>query len=603
MTIIVFADIQSNQTSASNQLNSRLGQLLAIVNGNFRPLTPAEAAELALLKQLVGDPTKGTPGVTDYSLDPLFVATRDLFSPPVETWTTEGSGDFRAGWILPGVDLSGSGDGDPLSNVENGGPFVQPQGAGNWAAVVQFSAIYGILSTDASVPPAVALDAAGKTIANNLPSDVYAQFTRDFFSAMGEINGNLPLAQRIFAILLQEGYDPAGNGGDGEAQVRAYELAQVLRILIKRGITQYEQQLGRRVNEALDSIQNVGDTLPPSQIGIDLPELEDQTDYKIVADNIRAMQPLYFSAMLEELKVFQVVDKLVELFQSGTLPIGRGLAGNFLYKYWKEAPNRISESERRSFYARNFGMAGGDDGGMPNREFQNLWMRFVSAVSSFIRQNNIDNLLRAAIPAAVSQEAVRKAGRDLSANLTLYGYGMAYFAATELQKQIKDIITLLSDPDIKQAYGARDMWQVVDQVATLELGGAKNSVRCRTMATAGAIIMAWLALNARKLASTGFEPVLDVNLIRNPIPNPNKATTAPTDYDLVNACEQWLAVTGAEEEQVEQFAQPKEAPVITGKPIQIPAVARDALESAGITLPMGMGLGLSNMPGRRPPHH
>src|SRR5262249_55688655 len=147
-----------------------------------------------------------------------------------------------------------------------------------------------------------------------------------YFGAMGEIQGNLKLAQRIFAILLQEGYDPGANDGVGEVQVRADELAQVLRILVKRGITPNEEQLGRRVNEALDSIQNVSDTLPPSQIPIDLPELEDQTDYQIVVDNIRAMQPIYFAAMLEELKVFQVVDKLVELFQNGVLPISRGAA-------------------------------------------------------------------------------------------------------------------------------------------------------------------------------------------------------------------------------------------------------------------------------------
>ena len=48
------------------------------------------------------------------------------------------------------------------------------------------------------------------------------------------------------------------------------------------------------------------------------------------------------------------------------------------------------------------------------------------------------------------------------------------------------------------AYGARDMWQVIDQVATLELGGARNSARYRTLATCGAIITTWLAKNVDK---------------------------------------------------------------------------------------------------------
>jgi hypothetical protein len=56
----------------------------------------------------------------------------------------------------------------------------------------------------------------------------------------------------------------------------------------------------------------------------------------------------------------------------------------------------------------------------------------------------------------------------------------------------------------------------------------------------------------------------------------------------VNACEQWLAVTGTSDERVEEYAQPIEGPNMTSRPIQIPSVARDALEAAGIALPMGV---------------
>jgi hypothetical protein len=597
MSTILFIDIQANEQAERTRIANRLLALQDIAMR--RTLTPAEMAEQARLTKL--------QAIDSLSLDPLFVGARDLFKPIflLNGTTTPpdlfGEGASDAGSIVTAV-VVGEGDaatGAPETDFTTDG----------WPNVVRFAAIYGILVTDSATPPAVVASSDSSSVTADPSDPAYVSFNSAFFRAVGEINGSLPLALRVFPILLQEGQQPSnGNIGELIDQIRAAELAQVLRNLAQRGITVGEEQLRRRVNEALNSIQNVGDSLPPSQIGIDLPELEDQTDYQIVEDNIRAMQPIYFSAMLEELKVFHVVDKLVELFQNGILAIGRGNAGNFLYRYWKEAPNRISEAERRNFYARCLGVPGGDDGGMPNREFQDLWMRFISAVSSFVRQNNIDNLLRAAIPAAVTQEAVRKSGRDLAANITLHGYGMTYFAATELQKQIKDVIGLLSDPDIKGAYGARDMWQVVDQVATLELGGAKNSVRYRTMATAGAIIMAWLAKSAKKLAATGIGPVLDVDMIRSPVPNPQKATTNPTDYDLVNACEQWLAVTGAEEGQVEQFAQPREAPVTTGKPIQIPSVARDALEAAGIALPTGMGLELSHNVGtlnghRRHPHH
>jgi hypothetical protein len=439
--------------------------------------------------------------------------------------------------------------------------------------------VYGILSADREEPPAYHLST------RTLPFDASTarrsqQFGKALFAAQGEYRTNKRLFDAVLPILVK-----IGEQGTQD-EVKGIEWAQVIRYLLKRGIAATEPQLGRRVDEALNSIQNIGDDLPPSFIGIDLPDLEEEgtTDHEIVADNVIALQPAYFAAMFEELKVFQVVDKLVELFQNGILPIGKGNAGDSLFKYWKETATRVSEQERRSFYARTLGFVGGDDGGMPNREFNDLWMRFISAVSSFIRQNNVDDLLRTKIPGAISQQQVRKAGRDLAANLSLHGYGMAYFMATDLQRQVKDVIKLLSDPDIKSAYGARDMWQVIDQVATLELGGSKNSVRYRTMAASGAIIIAWLAKKSRELSSTSFGPVLDLDEIRNPGPRPSgsKPTTNPTDFDLVNACEQWLAVTGTQEEQVEDFAQPKEAPNMTSKPIQIPSIARDMLESVGV---------------------
>jgi hypothetical protein len=69
--------------------------------------------------------------------------------------------------------------------------------------------------------------------------------------------------------------------------------------------------------------------------------------------------------------------------------------------------------------------------GSPNRDFNDLWLRFVSSVSAYVRQQRVDDLLRARIPNPVSQQLVRKAGRDIANNLSVHGYGMAYFIATE----------------------------------------------------------------------------------------------------------------------------------------------------------------------------
>jgi len=282
-----------------------------------------------------------------------------------------------------------------------------------------------------------------------------------------------------------------------------------------------------------------------------LPDLDTTTaGQEIVADNIRAMEQIYFAAMLEEIRAFQVVDRLVDLFQKGLLPVGQGRAANGLFKYWKEAQFRISEIERSNLYARVLGFPGGDGNGSANREFSKLWLRFVSEVSSFAREHSGADQERAEVIQVVSQEELKKDARDLAGNLSLYGYGWAYFASRELQKQINDVIRLLSDPEIESVYGARDMWQVISQVSQLELGGARNRVRYRTLATSGAIIIAWLAKNSKKLSDTTRRSILATGKIGA---RGSRRTTCglvanPSDSDLVNACNDWLAVSGVPED-------------------------------------------------------
>jgi hypothetical protein len=445
----------------------------------------------------------------------------------------------------------------------------------------------GLLPSQQGAAPAADLTAAEKTLAavyglleaDGLVDPKLERFVPGVARALGEYTANQALFEGVLKTLLGEGDTGARR------EVQAERWATVVRILRADGVSDNDPYLPLKTRLALGSAVGANEDAPPSSINIDLPDLEAQADIEIVADNLRAMQALYFAAMLEDLKFFQVADKLVESFQSGMLPLGKGPAGNNLYHHWKKSVERLSEIERRNLYARTFGFPGGEaTQASPNREFSDLWLRFVSAISTFVRQFRIDDLLRSTVPLSVSQEQVRKAGRDLAANLSLHGYGIAYFAAIELQTVINEIIALLSDQEIKNAYGARDMWQVIDQVATLELGGAKNSIRYRTMATSGAIIIRWLAEHAQQLASASQVTVLNIDQIRNPAPryNGSKPTVDPTDRDLVDACDQWLAVTGTQDKSVEEYAQPSEGPNMTSRPIQIPQIARDLLESVGV---------------------
>jgi hypothetical protein len=574
VTEIHFRDLAKREIKEQDSLKNRQQQLLNFEK-NRPGLTSDEEKELDRIKKIL-------KSVHDNKevCDPVFVGMRDM---------------FNANQGILGIELKGHEGGKlQFSALASTDAANKKALAGNSMqdAYVRAALTVGLAIADAIDTPPVKVNSKGDIVTDRTNAK-YAMLSRGFFAAIGETQSMFDLASMALPLLGVEG-DSDGPGGN-PSKVDSSEFASVMRGLILKQVTVSEPQLRRRINECLDKIQFVGENRPITELGIDLPDLESTTDADIVADNVRLMGPMVCAAMFDELKAFQVVDKLVELFQHGMLPIGSGEAGKLLYKYWKEAPNRMSESERKNFYAMTMGIPGGESGGMVNRDFNDLWLRFVSSVSSYVSQNEVDKLLRkGGLPSAISGQQLRKAARDLASNLSLHGYGMAYYAALDMQDQIRTIIKLLSDKDIRSAYGARDMWQVVDQVATLELGGAKTSSRYRMLATCGAIITAWLADNVKRIMNpTG--PILDMNEVLSPMPRSSgKATTHPSDYDLVNACELWLADTGTSDLRVDEMSQPREAPVMTSKPVQIPSIARDMLDSVGMGMSYANGSNGSN---------
>jgi hypothetical protein len=238
----------------------------------------------------------------------------------------------------------------------------------------------------------------------------------------------------------------------------------------------------------------------------------------IEPQNVLAVGAIYAAYQLEQMQLFRVTDRIVEMFQQGTLPVGR-TSGNRLTKYWQAGPDRLTESERRALYVRTFGVGGDDQAPQPNRDFNRLWMRFVSAVAETSRSR--------------SREAdIRQRGRDLAVNLSLHGYGVGYFAASRLQDHVTAAQRLLSMTDIRAAFGARDMWQVIDAVSTNELGGARNISRYRTLAVSGLEIIRWLAAQGAAGRRRGT---------RVGVPTPA----------LAKACESWLAASASTDDEDE----------------------------------------------------
>jgi hypothetical protein len=349
------------------------------------------------------------------------------------------------------------------------------------------------------------------------------------------------------------------------------QYAEVVRRLAEQGTSPKDPQLRIKFLNAWQIVLGGSVAQRASQIPVDLPDLEDNSQADIIVDNVRALSALYFAAQLEDLKFFSVADKVTEQFLSGMIPISRSQGSEAIYQYYREAPNRFTEHERRSMYARAFGFAqGAVDEPMPNREFSDLWIRFASSVSIFDRERAVTGVRK-----SITAPELFKNARDLAVNLSLHGYGIAHFAAVELQNTIRFLLKTLSYPDVLQAYGVIDVWQLIERVSGLYLGGAANSVRQRTMAQTGSKIILWLGDKSRQLSA----PAGAIDL---------GTASHPKETELVTFVERWLAVTGMGEDSAEKYSEPvslQTQPTIPDMALRsAPDIVQDALNlAAGAT--------------------
>ncbi len=303
--------------------------------------------------------------------------------------------------------------------------------------------------------------------------------------------------------------------------------------------------------------------------------LNHDANAQIIPAHLRALESIYFTAMLEDTHLYPVVDRLVVMFSQGLLPVGPGRAGAILYRYWKHGHDRLTPAARDTVYARAFGLPGGDAEIRANKKFNDLWLRFVSIVGMYSSELQV-------LPPAqrtVTPEDVLSSGRDLAFNLSEHGLGLPWFAAQDFKPETQKIFELLSDSEIQTAFGARDPWQVIQNVATYELGLRPNVARARTRAESGVIIMRWLANRRARLIRPRMATILshdDICEGRTAASLNKKASLFPTDCDLAAACEQWLGVTGTQEAELADSA-PLPEPVVAESAVTEPDLAESRM--------------------------
>jgi hypothetical protein len=289
-----------------------------------------------------------------------------------------------------------------------------------------------------------------------------------------------------------------------------------------------------------------------------LPDLEPRPDGQIVADNIRAVQAIYFARQLEDMRAFQVVDRLFQLFQQGLLPLGRGTGAKLLQDHAKSG-TRLSAQERSELYFRALGARPGSARvAEPNHEFHTLWLRLVTSVAVLNRRHSTSALGK---PSASLQ--VWRAARALAANASAHGAGLIA-AVRRLSADANALRAVLEAPQIQQAFGARDMWQVIERIASRELGGAVNVQRFRSLAQSGSSILQWLADHS--------------DLLNKPQP----LDPPPRIAELIDAVELWLASSGASQGTTDNGAQPTGVAAVAASRVDLQTLADELVRITGL---------------------
>jgi hypothetical protein len=179
---------------------------------------------------------------------------------------------------------------------------------------------------------------------------------------------------------------------------------------------------------------------------------------------LEAAAALYSGSQLEQLDPFALVDRLVELWMRGGVATGAtSSSSRRLDAFWLHRAERLDAEERRGLYSRVF-----------DEDFDERWVALVASLA----QSGADAGDRAADVRDVLNAAVDES---------------VLLAAPLLIAHLREALEILDDPEILDAYGARDIWQLVDTLARMELGWEFDVVRARTMAAAGTLIIGWLA--------------------------------------------------------------------------------------------------------------
>jgi len=312
------------------------------------------------------------------------------------------------------------------------------------------------------------------------------------------------------------------------------------------------------VQAALQSYGSGGSTtgsfdLPPLTTGVGPDEL--------IPDHISAVGMILAGYELETAGLFQALQRSLEIFMDGQLPVAYDQAGQALNAYYWDQINQMTESARWMQYSRVLGVAGGElpKDVQPNHGLMDNLMGFVSSLSEYDRQQRVADMLGQPRALNLTGEHVRKAGRDLGAACTLYGYGYTQFGAKKLQTQIQTALNIFKLPDFQAAWGVQGAWQAIQRIMSQEFQKTPNVVKQRTLAESGKAILDLIASNSGAWSGTSGNPLFQIDGAAGDISDPDRLA-------FMRHAEFIIAVSGTSDADVSANAAPKDTPAIATIP-------------------------------------
>jgi len=369
---------------------------------------------------------------------------------------------------------------------------------------------------------------------------------------VNDLTRNQELYDKIVSVLV-------ASGTGLEIEIAYQEVAAIASYIINNP-NRYPLNNSLIANQIGVGRDRYVDGAPPAD-SLTLPPLTGSAGEHIEFEgpNIEAVGVCYLGMQLDRMGLVAVVDRLTELNQLGLLSLRYGSASKALDDWHWNAEDRLNQPSRMSVYGRVCGMAGAPVSKevQPNVNFESLLTRFIATIVESDRQERVTNLIEPARARslALTDEMVRKAGRDLASGASLYGWSGTQLQARRIKTTMLDALQILSLPEILSLYAATSPYQVIERVSSEEFKQVPNVVKLRTMAEAGHAILRLVANNLNAWAASPSRPLFET------VPGAGDGDISQlVRREFLIHANSYAAVVGLNDAQIDKSSQPADMP-------------------------------------------